>query len=162
MKNLLLIIALTLSFSICAQRHITFGKTFIRVYDIRGKKVGKGKIIAISETILSLKRGGNYIELPVSNIGLIKTKHAAGNNLLVGAAIGIPAGVIVGHESYKPGGFLSPGAGASAAGGGITGSIAGAVIGGITLFFKNSHTYVISGSTLKWKVFKEKILFIHD
>jgi hypothetical protein len=157
MKNLLLIIAMILSFSVFSQKKIILTKTFLRVYDIQGKKISKGKIASISETTLSLNRNGKYIELPVSNIGLIRTKHADGTNVIVGAAIGIPVGALVGRAGYEPG-FLSFSPSVHAAiGGGIGGVVGAAFIPLATLPFKKSQTYVINGDPEKWKTFLEYV-----
>jgi len=76
---------LILSINVCAQNEFENTNIFVRVYDLEGKKIGKGKILSISETSLQLYRKGEFI---VNGIGSIKTKHSGGNNRLIGAASG--------------------------------------------------------------------------
>ena len=158
MKNLVLAIALILSFNICAQNELVNTKLFVRVYDVQGKKIAKGKIHSISETALLLKSKEGPIEIPLSAIGTIKTKRAAGNNVLTGAAIGATTVAIFGVATSNDGEFLSWSAEDGAMGGALAGGIIGTVIGGITIPFKNSKSYEIDGDKTRWKAFKEMIL----
>ncbi len=155
MKNLFFAIALILSINISAQVGSEKANVFVRVYDLQGKKISKGKIFSISDTSLQLKGKREPVIIAASSIGLIKTKHSGGNNVLMGAATGATALAIFMAASAGPNDMFDP-AGAAAAGA-FLGGIAGAAIGGLTSLFKNSKSYIISGDELKWKEFKETI-----
>jgi len=158
MKNLIFAITLILSINVCAQNGFENTYVFVRVYDLQGKKIGKGKIFSISETSLQLNRKGESVKIPVSSIGFIKTKHSEGNNVLVGAVIGATTMGIFGATIAEPGLLFGFSASEGAAGGVVLGGIAGAAIGGITILFKNSKSYEINGDKAKWKAFKEMII----
>ena len=159
MKILIFAITLILSINVCAQNGFENTNVFVRVYNLQGKKIGKGKILSISETSLQLNRKGESGKIPVSNIGFIKTKRSEGSNVLVGAAIGATTIGIFGAVAAEPDVIILPiTAGEGAAIGVVLGGIAGAAIGGITILFKNSKSYEINGDKAKWKAFKEMII----
>ena len=158
MKNLFFAIALILSFNISAQEGTEKANIFVRVFDLQGKKINKGTIILISETLLQVSRNGEYVEIPVDSIGLIKTKRSAGNNVLIGAASGAIPMALLGAATADPDAWLfNYSAGEGAAAGAFIGGTAGAAIGAITILFKNSTSFIINGDELKLKEFKEMI-----
>ena len=142
MKNLVFAITLILSINVCAQNGIENTNVFVRVYDLQGEKIGKGKILSISETSLQLYRKGGSVEFLVINIGSIKKKRSGGHNILIGAATGATTMAILGaafaqpEESY----LFSYTAEEGATQGALAGGIVGASIGGITILFKNSKS----------------------
>lgn len=159
MKNLIFTITLILSINLCAQNEFENTNIFVRVYDLDGKKIGKGKILSISETSLHLSRKGESVKVKVNGIGSIKTKHSAGNNVLVGAVTGATTMAILGAATADPGDLIfGYTAGEGAAAGAFLGGTAGAAIGIITILFKNSKSYEINGDIEKWKAFKEMII----
>ena len=159
MKNLIFAITLILSINVYAQNEFENTNIFVRVYDLDGKKIGKGKILSISETSLQLYRKGESVKVKVNGIGSIKTKHSAGNNVLVGAATGATTMAILGAATAEPDAWiLGYTAGEGAAIGAFLGGTVGAAIGGITILFKNSKSYEINGDIEKWKAFKEMII----
>lgn len=159
MKNLLFVIALLLSITINAQEVTKKANIFVRVYDLQNKKISKGNITSISETSLHLNRNGEYVKIPVNKIGSIKTKHSAGNNVLIGAAGGAIPMAILGAATADPDAMIfGYTAGEGAAAGALFGGTIGAAIGGITILFKNSKSYIINGDELKLKEFKELII----
>ena len=158
MKNLIFAITLILSINVCAQNELENTNVFVRVYDLQGKKIGKGKILSISEASFQLYRKGESVKILVSSIGSIKTKHSAGNNVLIGAATGAATMAILGAASAEPDTWLGYTAGEGVGIGAVLGGTIGAAIGGVTIFFKNSKSYEINGDMEKWKAFKEMIL----
>ena len=158
MKNLFFAIALILSINISAQKGTEKTNVFVRVYDLQGKKMDKGKILSISETSLHLNRKEESVEIPVINIGSIKTKRSEGHNVLIGAATGATTFAVFGAATAEPDTFLGYTAAEGAVGGALIGGVAGAVIGGITSLFKNSKTYEINGDKEKWEAFKQMII----
>ena len=158
MKNLIFLIALTLSINISAQNELKNSNIFVRVFDLQGKKINKGKIFSISETSLQLIKKGENIKINFSSIGSIKTKRSAGNNLLIGAGVGATTlGIIMARPAED--GWSGDGYSASegALGGVVLGGISGTAIGGITILFKNSKSYLINGDLSKWKAFQDMI-----
>ena len=155
MKNLIFAITLILSINVCAQNELENTNVFVRVYNLQGEKISKGKILSFSETSLQLNRKRESVKIPVDSIGSIITKRAGGNNVLLGAAIGATTMAILGAATAEPDDFLGYTAGEGAIGGALAGGISGAAIGGITILFKNSKSYEINGDKVKWKAFTE-------
>ncbi len=161
MKYLLFIITLFFGISVFAQEEFKTSKTFVRVYNWQGKKINKGKVFKVTDTTLVLKRNKELVKIPVSNIGSIKTKRSAGNNILIGATAGAILGATSGEEALEetPGFGVEPiVSGLAVIVGVISGATTGAAIGGITILFKNSKSYEISGDEVKWKAFTKMII----
>ena len=153
MKTLCFLIALILSSNICAQKEQpNRNDIFVRVFDFQGKKISKGKIVSITDSSLHLKRKKESYEIPLKNIYKIKTKRSAGNNLLTGAVIGATTlGIFMAIPTVQLTDEHS--AVGNASGGALLGGVAGTVIGGITILFKNSKSYEINGDKVKWNRF---------
>jgi len=162
MKFLFFILIWTINVTLFAQNGFKKTNNFVRVYELNGKKISKGKILSISETSIQLIREVDSFVIATENIGSIKTKRSEGNNIITGAATGAFAMVILSLATYEEppsspyGTDFGPGANAIA--GAIIGIPVGAAVGGITIFFKNSKTYKINGDTIKLKEFKEMML----
>ena len=160
MKKLIFAITLILSFTMYAQDVFKKDSYFVRVYDLHGKKIGKGRISSITDTILHLSRNEEPLKIPVSSIGSIKTDRSAGHNVLIGAVTGATAMAVVGvASSDRDPRWIEWSAGEGAAAGAILGGLGGAAVGGVTVLFKNSKSneIKINGDELKLKAFKEVI-----
>ena len=157
-KSVMLILALLFSINVIAQKEVKKDYMFVRVYNLEGKKINKGNVLVITDTTLVIKGKRGYENIPVNGIGLIKTKHSEGHNVLKGAVIGASSMALLGAASADPDAMiLGYSAGEGAAVGGVLGGISGAAIGGITILFKNSKSFIINGNLSKWKVFREEI-----
>lgn len=158
MKYLIITIILVLSINATAQNEVVKANIFIRVYDLQGKKINKGKIKSISKTSLDLYLKRKVTTIHLSKIGKIKTKHSGGHNVLKGALIGgsslAAIGLLDGDDNP---GIISFSAGDKALLGFIGGSFSGSVVGGVTTIFKKSKLYIIDADEMKFKDFKEKI-----
>jgi hypothetical protein len=147
-------IFLILCSSVFAQNAIENPKIFVRIYDLQGKKIAKGKVASVTDTSIRLIRGRKKIDtIPASNIGLIKTKRSGGHNVLLGAAAGaVIIGVFVASDTTADNAFFSVEGDILA--GAIMGGTVGVVLGGITGLSKNTVTYEINGEIDKWKAFE--------
>jgi len=133
--------------------HISKG-TFLRVYNLEGKKVNKGKLHNVSDTAFTIKRNGKFINFNYKNIGYIKTKRSAGHNVIMGSIIGGTSMAILGAATADPYAWIySYTASEGAVAGAAFGGIAGACIGGISILFKNSTTFIIDGDVENWNAF---------
>tara|TARA_R100000935_G_scaffold13495_3_gene27081 strand:- start:2001 stop:2453 length:453 start_codon:yes stop_codon:yes gene_type:complete len=131
---------------------------FVRVYNLQGEKLSKGKVLAVTGNTLQLKGKKGPMNIDVVNIGLIKTKRSEGNNVLIGSIIGASAMGIYGASTADPDAWILPYTAAEgAAMGAIVGLPLGAAVGGITILFKNSKSYIIDGDLVKWNIFQEMI-----
>ncbi|MBF2708469.1 hypothetical protein [Flavobacterium soyangense] len=160
MKNLLFAIAMLLCSTIYAQKEVAKNSLFIRVYNLEGDKMNKGKVLSVNDTILQLQEKNGSVDIDIRTIGFIKTKHSAGNNMLFGSLIGLTVGVIFGVATSDPNPdevFFGYSASEGGTGFGLIGAILGTGVGGTTALFKNSKSYIINGDTSKWKVFEKMI-----
>jgi hypothetical protein len=150
MKILTLLFLMSLGHASFAQKSM-----FVRVYDLSGKKIHKGRVFKVTDSTLQLVGKTMPVTIPVQSVGFIKTKRSAGNNVLVGSIIGVSSIAILGAASAEPDAeWFGYSAGEGAAGGAIVGLPIGAAIGGLTTAFKNSKTYLINGDLGKWKMFE--------
>lgn len=125
---------------------------FVRVYDLNGEKISKGRIVSVTDTSLITGPREKPVNIEVSKIGFIKTKRSEGNNILWGAAIGAGFGAISGFATGGEGELWGQGEGA--AGFGLIFGVMGAGTGAITAIFKKSKTFPINEDLSKWKAFK--------
>ncbi len=151
MKTLFFAIALMLSINIYAQREPEKINKFIRVYDLAGIKINKGKLLAVTDTSLQLKGGKGLVTIYVRSIGTIKTKRSFGHNILIVSAIVGPLLYFFGINSMDAsvGEAIGP-----AIFGGLS---AGVTIGGLISLSQQPKTYYIYGNVLNWNAYKEKI-----
>ncbi len=161
LKTLMLLIVLTLFTNAYAQNRDFSKGMFVRVYNLEGKKISKGKLIFVSDTLLILKHNSKFNNLNPMDIGYIKTKRSGGHNVLIGAAIGATTVSVISIASIDPddGYFIwdatPDNVGEALAVGVVGGGTTGAAIGGITIFFKNSKTFIINGEESNWKTFQQ-------
>ena len=157
-KILALAMALIFSMEAYAQKEAKTHNVFLRVYNLEGKKISKGSVIFINDTLLALKDSSDKTAISMKDIGYIKTKRSAGHNILIGSAIGTATGAILGAASADPDAWIFGYTAAEGATGfGLAGALGGAAIGGISIAFKNSKTFTINGDQQRWKAFKQMI-----
>ena len=163
MKKVILLLSLLCWINLLAQESTKNEAQFVRVFDLDGKKIGKGHIYTMTDSILVLKKKESSKKISMRGIGKIKTKHSGGHNFLVGAASGVLVGAILGAVNPptedQGGTFTWAGgsAGEELTSGIATGVFFGTIIGGISALFKNSKTYNIDGNSEKWKDFIEAV-----
>ena len=146
-----------------SQQEIRTQNLFIRVFDLDGKKIGKGHIYSINDSLLILSKNKTLKELSMKEIGKIKTKRSGGHNVLLGATSGILVGAILGSinpPTDSSGGTFTWAGGSSGdefASGLTVGVLTGTIIGGISGLFKNPKTFNIEANQEKWNVFVESV-----
>ncbi|HYK44213.1 MAG TPA: hypothetical protein VEV83_03535 [Parafilimonas sp.] len=145
MKILAFLFTILIAHNLEAQKSI-----FIRVYDLEGHKIARGHVLSATDTSLQLKE--KTTSILVRNIGSIRTKHSAGNNMLVGSIIGTTTFAVLGAIN---GDTDTPAEGAAYWA--PVGTLLGAVFGALTIPFKNSKHSLINGDPEKWKAFRSKI-----
>lgn len=120
---------------------------FIRVYDLKGKKIAKGTFNSITNNTLSIQSGKKLLEFKVEEVGYIHTKRSGGNNILW--AMGI---CMVSFSTIASGsGSEWVTEGEALLGGAILGVPAGLLIGGVSCAFKGDAVYPVAGSQVIWQ-----------
>jgi hypothetical protein len=74
---------------------------FFRIYDANGKKVNKGNIYGLSDTSLTLTRRNLFVETPISQIHVIKSKRTTGHRVMMTALTVVGVGVILVGTVYS-------------------------------------------------------------
>ena len=158
MKNLFFTIGVLLCVTIYAQEGTIKNTLFVRIYNLEGDKMNKGKVLTVNDTIIQLLKNKETVNIDMRTIGLIKTKRSVGNNVLIGSLIGLTIGAIVGVASADPDAWIfGYSASEGGTGGGLVGAVLGSGLGAATIPLKNSKDYIINGDASRWKVFQEKI-----
>lgn len=152
MKTLLFSLALILSFNVFAQEK---SKTpFLRVFNLDGKKIAKGRLVQVTDSTLTLRKNKETVNVIFSDVGIIKTKRSFGNNVLTGAGIGAGTVGLLGAVSSGDKGFFQYGPGQGLGVGILIGAPLGSAAGGLLGLFKNRKTIEINGNKEQWKAFK--------
>ncbi|MEN3325079.1 hypothetical protein VP395_15180 [Mariniflexile soesokkakense] len=157
-KILVFTIVLMFNMGIYAQNELKTHSIFVRVYNLEGKKISKGSIVFINDSILGLKNSIEKKKISLKEIGFIKTKRSAGSNVLIGVLAGTTIGAIAGASSADPDDWFLPytaGEGAVIFGG--IGALGGGIIGGFTALPKKVETYIINGDKDKWLLFRGEL-----
>ncbi|WP_153797260.1 hypothetical protein [Foetidibacter luteolus] len=136
--------------------HAQVKHIYIRVFNIAGERIAKGKLIATTDSSLLIEKDKVQHEIAVSSIGVIKIKRSLGHAVAVGAVIGGVSGGIIGLASAgqdKGSSFeildYSPAEGF--AGGLIAGGATGAAIGALCGLLQKRQTIVINGNLAAWQ-----------
>jgi len=139
--------------NIHAQKNI-----FIRLYDLNGKKIGKGNLLPGTDSTIDVLRGKRTNTFSISNVGGVKTKRTFGHSVLIGtgvgvglATIGIAVSAIASNSNNEETSFD---AGLIALGLPYAGAFVGTVVGAIT----KRRTFEIKGNADNWKPLKDKML----
>ena len=141
-----------------AQNELKEKLLFVRVYDFNNEKISKGKVLMVTDSTLHLTNSNGIHVLPISSIQTIKTKRSGGNNIITGATIGFLSGAVLGAATADPDAWFGYTAAEGATGIGIFGAIVGSAVGGITIAFKNSTTFVINGKPENWQLIKNYLV----
>ncbi len=159
-----MLIALIINATSYGQTENNNKQMFVRIYNMDGKKINKGRIVFVRDSLLGLKRDSKTFEIKVTDIGFMKTKRSAGHNLLMGVAIGATTFSAISVASIDPNDsdFIfdeTPDTfGDAMIGGVVLGGIAGGVIEAITIPFKNSKTFLINRDVHKWKAVQQMVI----
>jgi hypothetical protein len=89
---------------------------FFRVYNSNGKKLNKGILFQLSDTSVTLTRRNRFVETPVSQIDVIKSKRTTGHRVLktalvvVGSAGFLVAAIYASNHTSPRNGYINSGA----------------------------------------------------
>jgi hypothetical protein len=151
-----------------AQKSEAQKNVFIRVYDARYTKMGKGNLLFSSDSTIEIIRHGKVNTFSVKQIFYIKTKRSAGHSVLMGTGIGTGVGLAVitfGVVIVSGGGGVNNGGlhqtrlrnfGIFAAPFSMHASI-----GALMAIFKKFEKFEIAGNMEQWKIVQRQLLNIH-
>lgn len=158
-RQAILLIAFFFSFALLAQESSKKPQKFVRVYNLEGKKIYKGRVVEVSDSHLTLSRGKENKEINIEEVGYLKTRHSTGHNVLWGAAASSalfatafavesdPSAWIFGYSVTE--GIVS---------GIVFGAPLGAGVGALSSLLKRQVRIDISGDTDKWLLVKDSLL----
>ncbi len=121
-------------------------QSFVRIYNFKGHKIAKGRLVdsSCTDSIAVIKKDPDNDTIAIQKISHIKTKHSVGNNILYAIIINAPLCASIGSA------YSDFDKGNAALGGLVVGAIIGTIEGMATSVFKNSETYNIKGNTQSW------------
>lgn len=160
MKYFLIFIAFAFSFQIHAQENKSVKpktKIFVRIYDNKNHKVGKGHLLYCNDSTLQLSNRHIITSFPFKEIEIMKTKHGGGHNLLMGTAIGFVTGI----AALVLATVVEHGNGVASYNIAFTGficTLAGVAAGGVAEAFRKSQTFLIDRNTTQWISSRNKLL----
>ena len=139
--------------NIHAQKNI-----FIRLYDLNGKKIGKGNLLPGTDSTIDLLRGKKTKTFSISKVDEVKTRRTFGHSVLIGTGVGVglaTVGIIISASaSNSDNQETSFDAGLIALGLPYAGALVGTVVGAVT----KRRTFEIKGNADNWKPLKDKML----
>ena len=135
-------------------------KLFIRLYNARFEKIGKGYLLTATDSTVTVLNEKKQISWPVKDIAVIITRRSAGHNILISYAACIGAGIILG--AVKAPAYTAPYKTESSIEAGLLFPATGILIGGATALARKKEIFQINGNTQKWMAVKEKLLNINN
>jgi len=155
-KHIFLTIMLLIGICISAQDKLEDKKLYLRIYDMQGIKISKGKLVSIQENTIILKRRKKSYSIDVTEIGMIKSKRALGHNIGIGALAGASVGITYGFLQGGDGGAIGTSSGGdNAVVFGTLGLLAGPLIGGLSGLGKKSKKFEINKDPNQLRKFRE-------
>lgn len=145
MKSLFLLVSLFFVFSAQSQR-----KTFVRVFDDKGKMTQKGFLIDTSDSTLTLMQNNKYYNIPVTKISIVKLKRSAGHTMLMSSLIGGIPFAILGAVSSETDSYITYSAGGGALAGFIMGAAVAGVVGGVIVGTQKKTVFTINMNKEQW------------
>ena len=136
----------------------------MRFYTIAGKKFESGHYGGSTDSSvfiyknktdssINVYKNKEKIEIPISKIGVIRTRRSTGHSIMVGAITGgVPLGILgaATGEEPQPGSFFTFTAGQQLKAGLVIGGILGAAVGSLIPGPKKRIVFIINGSRVRW------------
>ena len=130
---------------------------FIRIFDQQGRKIAKGVLTATTDSSIILLNSKKTHEIPLKDIGVIKTKRSFGHPIVMGAITGSLAGGLLGliasgtDDSSDDSILFEPSDEEYALGGVFAGAVIGGGIGTIIAAIRKRKSIVINGDAKEWQ-----------
>lgn len=149
----LLLVLLIADKNACAQKNM-----FIRLYDLDGKKIGKGNLLPGTDSTIEVLRDKKTNTFSIAKVGSVKTRRTFGHSVLVGTGIGVGLGTVAGIISASTNDIedqvTSFDAGLIALGLPYVGALVGTIVAAAT----KRKSFEINGDAAKWKPVKVMLL----
>lgn len=136
---------------------------FVRVFDLNGKKIYKGRITSADESYLYLKKGSKMYTVPFDTIGSIKTYRSFGHYAGGGAGYAALTGVLGDIILFS---LYSSSEDPSGIGGGVmldaalifpaALAVGGFITGTVIWLLKKKENHEIHGDPNLWEIFRSK------
>lgn len=134
--------------SLSVVSYATKAQAFIRIYNKHGKKIEKGTIELIADTVIVIENKKHQLQrVLVSEISFIRTRKSVWNSVAVGVGVGGLTSVWFADKAQAFG--LGDNAAAIAI---LSGTAAGAIGGFIFGMTGDRGKFIINGDIERWKV----------
>ncbi len=133
-------------------------KTFLRLFDTEGRLLMKGKIVAVTDSSITFKKGLQVVS--IEEVDVIRTRRSIGNSMLTGALVFGGAGAAIGAVSAdqtESNMFFDFTPAEGAATGFLIGNIFGAFAGMVNGIVKPRKVFTIQGKRNLWLPVKEML-----
>ncbi|HEY1165441.1 MAG TPA: hypothetical protein VGE90_09730 [Chitinophaga sp.] len=134
---------------------------FVRIFNLHGHLIARGDLLATTDTSVIIQEHKKQVEVPVTQIGFIKTARAFGGPIAISAGVGFFIGTIIGAAAGGGGGnsnsdlFYEFDESVAVAGGMALGTAGGAVIGTIISAAQKRLRIEVNGDVNTWQQKKQ-------
>ena len=126
-------------------------RTFVRIFDERGKKIHSGFFAGTSDSSVIILKSNNEFEIPISQISTIKLRRSFGHTVLITSIIAGSAMAIFGIATADPDAWIfGYTAGEGAIAGLLLGAGTGIVTGSIIAGTRNRPVFMINKNPEQW------------
>ena len=153
MKTFIILLLLGIGSHSFAQK-----KTFVRVYDLKGKKISSGHVLAVTDDGIVLDKNRVPDSIVVAAIGTIETRRSIGHGTALGALAGAATGTLLAAVSNTTEPetnssdwdieILPPAETVLASA--ITGAVVGAAAGTVISLFGKRISIKVAGDPKNW------------
>jgi hypothetical protein len=130
---------------------------FVRIFNLEGHLIARGNLIATTDTSVIIQEHKKQVEIPVTQIGFIKTARTFGSAVGIGAGVGFFIGTVVGAAASGDGDggnsneYYQFEESMNIAGGMVLGTAGGAVLGTIISATQKRRRVEVNGDVNAWR-----------
>jgi hypothetical protein len=155
----LLIILFFIAFCTGFISKVSNAQAFIRIYNDHGKKIGKGRIAVIADTVLVISNDEKRLQrFLVSEIAFIKTKRSVGTSAGLGFGAGVIGSVFLTGQVIKNVDNIDDEEWNIIGIGILSGIAAGTLAGVVSGIVTKREKFVINGDLERWRAIEGQLL----
>lgn len=133
-------------------------KTFVRVFDEKGKKIQKGFLVATTDSSLTLQLGEKFSEIPINRVSVLKLTRSIGNKILLSSLILGASFAILGAATANPDAWIfAYSTGEGAASGLLLGGGLGVLTGAFLHAVQKKPVFQVNRQVEQWLKVKEQL-----
>jgi hypothetical protein len=155
----LLIILFFITFCTGFIGKVSNAQAFIRIYNDHGKKMGKGRIELIADTVLVISNDEKQLQkFLVAEIAFIKTKRSIGTSVGLGFGAGVIGSIFLADQVIKSSENIDDEEWNIIGIGILSGIAAGTLAGAVSGIVTKREKFVINGDLERWRAIESRLL----